>query len=343
MKLLKQILIILIVFFKTGNLLSDNNLFNVNNILVNKKDNLSNNQLANKAIKEAFDQLSKRILLKKDIQKISELDYSNIRELVTYYNISKKSDNDNVIFNVTFDRDKIHNLFYNREILYSDIVDKDFYVLPIFLKQNKIYIFSNNYFYEYWNKLNNDDLLEFILPLENIEIIQSINKSRNNLLDLSLDLIFKEYADKNIALVFIEEDELNKEKIYLKTKIQGKLISKNLNIEKDIKEKNSKNRIISLLKEEITNLVKSENLIDIRTPSFINVKLNLNKNNNLVLFNSKIKKLDLIEEIFVLEFNKDYVNIKIKYLGKLERMVNQLKTDNIILELVNDEWLIKNL
>ena len=343
MKLLKQILIILIVFFKTGNLLSDNNLFNVNNILVNKKDNLSNNQLANKAIKEAFDQLSKRILLKKDIQKISELDYSNIRELVTYYNISKKSDNDNVIFNVTFDRDKIHNLFYNREILYSDIVDKDFYVLPIFLKQNKIYIFSNNYFYEYWNKLNNDDLLEFILPLENIEIIQSINKSRNNLLDLSLDLIFKEYADKNIALVFIEEDELNKEKIYLKTKIQGKLISKNLNIEKDIKEKNSKNRIISLLKEEITNLVKSENLIDIRTPYFINVKLNLNKNNNLVLFNSKIKKLDLIEEIFVLEFNKDYVNIKIKYLGKLERMVNQLKTDNIILELVNDEWLIKNL
>ena len=28
------------------------------------------------------------------------------------------------------------------------------------------------------------NLLEFILPLENIEIIQSINKYRNNLLDL---------------------------------------------------------------------------------------------------------------------------------------------------------------
>ena len=59
MKLLKQIIFILIVFFKTGNLLSENNLFNVNNILLNKKDNLSNSQLANKAIKEAFDQLSK--------------------------------------------------------------------------------------------------------------------------------------------------------------------------------------------------------------------------------------------------------------------------------------------
>ena len=343
MKLLIQILIILIIFFKTGNLLSENNLFTVNNILVDKQDNLSNNQLANKAIKEAFDQLSKRILLKRDIQKISELNYSNIRELVTYYNISKKSDNNNVIFNITFDKDKIHNLFYKREILYSDIVDKDFYVLPIFLKQNEIYIFSNNYFYEYWNEFNDDDLLEFILPLENIEIIQRINKSRNNLLNLSIDSIFKEYTNKNTALVLIEEDELKKEKIYLKAKIQGKFISKNLNLKKNLKENNSKKRVVSLLKEEITNLVKSENLIDIRSPSFINVKLDLNKKNNLVFFNSKIKKIDLIEEIFVLELNKDFVNIKIKYLGKLERMINQLKKDNIILQLINDEWFIKNL
>jgi len=343
MKFLKQILVILIVFFKTGNLLSENSLFNVNNISLSKKDSLSNNQLANEAIKKAFDQLSKRILLNKDIQKISELNYLNIIELVTYYNISKKSDNDNVIFNVSFDKDKIHNLFYNKGLLYSDIVDKDFFVLPVYLKQNKIYIFSNNYFYKNWNEFDNNNLLEFILPLENIEIIQSINKSRNNLLSLNLDLIFNEYTDKNIALVFIEEDESNSEKIYLKAKIQGKFISKNLNLKKNLKENNSKKRVISLLKEEITNLVKSENLIDIRSPSFINVKLDLNKKNNLVFFNSKIKKIDLIEEILVLEHNKDVVNIKIKYLGKLERMINQLKKDNIILQLINDEWFIKNL
>ena len=206
MKLFK-LFIILIVFFKTENLLSENNLFNVNNILINKKDNLSNNQLANQAIKEAFNLLSKRILLKKDIQKISDLNYLNIRELVTYYNISKKTNNDDVIFNVTFDKDKIHNLFYNRGILYSDIVDKDFYILPIFLKQNEIYIFSNNYFYKNWNEYSDDDLLEFILPLENIEIIQSINKSRDNLLSLNLDLIFNEFTNKNIAIALIEDNK----------------------------------------------------------------------------------------------------------------------------------------
>ena len=110
------------------------------------------------------------------------------------------------------------------------------------------------------------------------------------MLNLSIDSIFKEYTNKNTALVLIEEDELKKEKIYLKAKIQGKFISKNLNLKKNLKENNSKKRVVSLLKEEITNLVKSENLIDIRSPSFINVKLDLNKKNNLVFFNSKIKK-----------------------------------------------------
>ena len=343
MKLFKQILIILIIFFKSGNLLSENNLFNVNNILIDKKDNLTNNQMANKAVKKAFGQLSKKILLKKDIQKISELNYSNIRELVAYYNISKESDNDSVVFNVTFDKDKIHNLFYNKGLLYSDIVDKDFYILPVLLKQNEINIFSNNYFYENWNNFNKDDLLDFILPLENIETIQNINKFQNNLLDIKLDLVFNELIDKNIALVFIENNGQNNEKIYLKAKIQGKHISKNLVIKKDIKVNNFKDIIISEIKNEITNFVKSENLIDIRTPSFINAKLNLNKKNNLVFFNSKIKNIDLIDNIFVLEFNKDYVNIKIKYLGKLERMINQLKKENIVIQLVNDEWLIKNL
>ena len=62
MKFLIQISFILIVFFKTGNLLSDNNLFSVNNILLEKKDNISINRLANQAIKKAFNHLTARLL-----------------------------------------------------------------------------------------------------------------------------------------------------------------------------------------------------------------------------------------------------------------------------------------
>ena len=84
-------------------------------------------------------------------------------------------------------------------------------------------------------------------------------------------------------------------------------------------------------------------MIDIRTPSFLNVRFNLDKKNNLVLLSSKFKKIGLIENFFVQEYNKDYVNLRIKYLGKLEKIINQLKKENINLFFANDKWFIKTL
>lgn len=346
MKRFKLIILILVVFLKTGNVLSENNLFSVNNISIEKNDNISTKQMADKAIKEAFTQLIKRILLKKDIPLVSNLSDAQIRELVTYYNISKnKEEETNLInFNITFDKDKIHNLFYKNGISYSDIGDKEFYILPVLLTENQIFIFSNNYFYENWNNISDDTLLEFILPLENIEIIQNMNQSKNNLLDLELNLLFGEYFNKNLAVVLIQDSKTNEKKIYLKTRIQNKIIAKNLNLVRNkLSINNFNEKIIIDIKNEITNLVKSQNLIDVRTPSFLNVKLNLNKQSNLVLLKSRIKNIDLIENIFVQNFNKNYVNVKIKYFGRLEKILNQLKNEDINLEFNNDQWVIKTL
>ena len=72
-------------------------------------------------------------------------------------------------------------------------------------------------------------------------------------------------------------------------------------------------------------MVKLHNQIDIRTPSFLQAKLKLDNKTNIVDLNSKLKKIDLIENIYVQDFNKDYMSLRIKYLGKLEKIINQLK------------------
>ena len=221
-------------------------------------------------------------------------------------------------------------------------MDKELFILPLFFKDNEIFIFNNNYFYENWNEVYESDLIEFILPLENIEIIQKINNNKNNLIDLELKNLLQEYSKKNLALVLIEVKKNIGEKIYIKTLIQGKNISKSLSFKKNdsSNEKNYENIIIEI-KKELINLVKSENLIDIRTPSFLKAKLNLNKKSNLVEINSRIKKIDLIENVYVQDFSKDYMNLRIKYLGKLDKIINQLKRENINLQLINDQWIIK--
>ncbi len=347
MKLFKQILIILIVFFKTETLFSENELFNVNNILLKKKDKITNKELANKAIKKGFNQLTAKILLKKDIEKLSDLNFSSIKQLVTYYQISNVSDEENnelVNFSVTFDKGKIHKLFYKRGVLYSEITDKELFILPILIKENEINIFNDNYFYENWNKVYENDLIEFILPLENIEIIQNINKNKTNLIDLDLRSLFQEYLNKNLALVLIEENKSNTGRVYIKAKIQDKKISKSLNLNKqNLNNDQFYKKIITDSKIELINIVKSKNLIDIRTPAFLNVKFDLSKKNNLVELNSRIRKIDVIENVFVQEFNKNYMNLRIKYLGKLDKIINQLKKEKIYLELINDQWVIKAL
>ena len=201
-------------FFKTGNLLSDNSLFNVNNISLEKKENFSVKNLADKAIKEAFKQLTNKILLKDDIKKVSDLKFSDIKDLVKYYNIVKnpEKESNKINFSVTFDKDKIHNLFYKKKISYSDITNKELYILPILLSENEIFVFSNNYYYENWNKNDNQELIEFILPIENIEIIQIINQSRDDLLQLELNSLFKEYVNQNISLVLIDKKDTDRKK-----------------------------------------------------------------------------------------------------------------------------------
>ena len=348
MKPYKQLFFILVVFFKTETLFSENNLFSVNNIELEKKDKITNNRLADQAIKKGFNQLIARILLKEDIEKLSNLKFSSIKQLVTYYQITNISNEDKkrelVNFSVTFDKNKIHNLFYKKGITYSEILDRELYILPILIQNNEIYIFNNNFFYENWNKFYKNDLIEFILPLENIEIIQNINNYRTNLINLNVSSLFQEYSKKNLALVLIENDKLGNAKIYIKSIIQDKNISKNLDLKKKELSTDKFNELVIIeTKKEMINLIKAKNVIDIRTPFFLNVKLNLDKTNNLVKLNSRIKKIDSIEKLYVQEFNKDYINLRIKYLGNLQKIINQLKKENIDLKLINDQWIIKTL
>ena len=340
----KTIFLILIVFLKTETLLSENNLFNVNNIQIEKKEKSTNDALANQAIKIGFNQLVEKILLAEDIEKINDLKFTAIKQLVNYYRVSKDSIEKNkelVNFSIKFDKDKMHDLFYRKGIRYSEITDKDLYILPILIKNEKLFIFNNNFFYKNWNIIFDVDLLEFILPLENIEIIQIINKDKDNLVNLAMDKIFKEYSMKNLALIIIEENN-NNELIYLKTKIQNKNISKKLNLKKnDLETKIFYEKIITETKKEIINLVKSENLIDISSPFFLNTRFNLSKKSNFNELKTRIKNIELIENIFVKDFNKDYMNLRIKYLGKFQNIINQLKNQNIDLKMINDQWVIK--
>ena len=234
----------LVIFLKTGNVLSESTLFNVNNIEISGNLSANNQYFSDQAISKGFNELIKKVLLERDLNKLKNLSSIQINELVSYYQISDTTEdwnNKKIIkkYNIFFDKEKVHNLFYNYEISYSDINKYEIYFLPVHKKNDELNVYNQNYFYEKWNEIGNNERVEFILPLEKIEILQNINNNKDNLLDIDIKDIFKEYSKKNFALIIIEENNLGRDKVFLKTNLMGKIINKSLNLVK--KEENYSN------------------------------------------------------------------------------------------------------
>ncbi len=331
---------ILIILFKTGNVLSNENIFNVDNIEINKGNSLNKEKIANNAFKKGYIKLINRLLLEKDFKQLSKTNLNQIKKLISHYQITGIDKQTNKIkVNIFFDKEKVHNYFYVKNILYSDIVNTDVVFFPLLVMNNEYFIYSKNYFVENWNLGSLENLIQYILPLESIENIQKIEKHKDKLMSMDLSDFFQEYSMKKNLIFATVEIKNDKAKIFLKTKIEGKKINKTLEVDNEnFSQEMFNDKVILEIKKLIEDLIKSQNLIDVRTPSFLNVKMNLKKNNSLVEFDSRLRKIDLIDNFYVQQLNKDYVLLKIRYLGKIDKIINKLKDQNINLKMTEGQW-----
>ena len=48
----------------------------------------------------------------------------------------------------------MHNFFYKRNILYSDIIDTEVILFPLLKEGDQYFIYNKNYFYDNWIKEN---------------------------------------------------------------------------------------------------------------------------------------------------------------------------------------------
>ena len=342
MKKLKFIITILIILFKTGNVLSVESIFTVNNIQVNKNTFKNKEELINLAFKKGFKKLNSKILLEDDYIKVKNTSLGNIKNLVSHYQIVKNEDINNQkyeLINLYFKRDKMYNFYSQNNIKYSDVSGKILKILPVLLSNDKIYIYDNNFFYDKW--LNNEEEksgnIEYIFPIENLETIETIKKNQENLQMVNLNSIFDEDTEKDNLLIIIDYDK-QKTKFFLKGKISSKKIIKNLTLSENTVEKIEYQMILEFLKKEILELVKSQNIIDIGAPSFLNVNFSLNNQNDLFIFQNILQEVDLVDSFSVREFNNKFAYVNIKYYGKINKIKEKLNQKGLNINFINNQW-----
>ena len=220
-------------------------------------------------------------------------------------------------------------------------------MLPILIKDEEIFLYEENFFYKNWSKVEDktlnpkDELISYNLALENIEDLEYINnlKEKIDLIDIKKINSFKEA--KNYALLTIYSSE-NKLKAYLKTSIKNKDIDRSidLNFYPEDKEK-SYYKAIKIVKKEINQIWKEQNLIDVNVPSFLDLFLQTEKIDDFLKLKSILKTIDVIENYSVLEMTSEYSKIRIKYKGKINKIKIKLKEKKINIQIVDNVWKLK--
>ena len=164
-----------------------------------------------------------------------------------------------------------------------------------------------------------------------------IKKNQDNLEIVNLDNIFDKDIEKDNLLIIIDYDK-QKTKFFLKGTISSKKIIKNLTyIDKKV-EKIEYSNILKFLKKEILELVKSQNIIDVGAPSFLNINLSLKNQNDLFLFQNILSGVDLIENFKVRKFNNRFAYINIKYYGKINKISEKLIEKGLDIKFNNNKW-----
>ena len=334
---------IIVFLAQSGNVFSDSNLFDVDNIKINKKNYQTKEEILEYAFKEGFERLIKKIVLKKDFIEALNISSNDIKSLISNYQIteSKEKNTNEQYINLSFNRERINKFFYTKKISYADISNTKILLFPILKDKNGFNLFSKNYFFDNWiNEENNkNNLIDYMLPLESAELIQMT--SQRNIESMPIENFVSDYEIENYFIIIIKPN-LKKIEIFLKGRVFNNQVIKNIDYEINSEEKNiSYQNTIKIIKQEINEIWKSQNLIDVRTPTFLNIILDIKKDNDLLNLQKALNNIELIENYRVLELNKNYAKIKIKYIGSIDKIKNKFQKQNILISIINNQWKLK--
>jgi len=344
---------IIVFIFKTETVFSNNLIFDVNNIKVSGRINsdLDNKKLIEIAFQKAFIIFVNKTLLKKDAVNLYKTKIEIIKDLILTYQIAKNEINDKkenlLTLNIKFDKKKINDFLVQRGIPYADISNISLTLLPILIKQKDILLYEENFFYKNWIKtenteeITNDNLINYNLALENIEDLEYINKNKENLELIDVKKITSFDVGKNYALIIIYFTE-DKFRAYIKTLIENKEIDKNIDLKiYSESEVRSYEKAISVLKEEINQIWKEQNLIDVNMLSFLDFFLETKKNNDFLKLRSVLDSIDIVENYSVLEMTNEYSKIRLKYKGKINKIKDKLIEQKINIKITDNIWRLR--
>jgi len=340
---------ITVLFLNFTTLDTKGSIFKVNDIEISEPFELKFNKYSviDKAFVEAFDQLSKMIVLSDQAKKFENTKISEIKNLIDSFNIKNEKFIQNSYianFEVNFNKQNTLLFFEKKNIFPSIPRKKNILIFPIFidLDLQTISLFNQNPFFKEWvlNK-KNYHLLNYILPNEDIDVISELNKNINNLEDFNYENIVKKYNSNEYIITLIYKENKNI-KIFSKIKINNNIKIHSYKVEGiHISKLDNLNDLINEIKNIYEDNWKLNNQINRSVKLPINISIISDDYKKNIKFESFLKSNELIAEFFIKNFDNQKVNYKVIFNGSPKQFLKIIKNNGIDINTSKQIWEIK--
>jgi len=305
----------------------------------------SRNKIIDFAFKKAFHRLLSQILNSSDIKKLKNVNMKEIKTLVENFKIKNEIFRESKYyadFDVYFNKKKIKSFLEKKNLFYSNPKQISVLFLPVIIEHENLYLFNENIFYKYW--LTNKDqsgLINYIMPIEDIDEILQLISSHENLENLDIIEIAKKYNIENyiLSLIYLEKKKLN---FFFKIKFEEYKKNSNLIFNGvDIQNEDSIAAIIKEVKVHLNDIWKDFNEINTSIKLSINLILNSNDAKKISKFENTLTKIDDIGFFSIKKFDLNKTVYEIIYNTDPNKLIKQFSIYGF--EIANEEsrWVVQ--
>ena len=137
---------------------SEENVFTVNNVSIKASIdlNFSRDKYINKSFEDSFNILMKKILLRRDLEKVQNVNLKKIRSLIKSFQILEESYRQykyTAKIKIVFNDTKVKNFLREKNISFSQPENITVVFFPILFVNNEVQNFNENYFIKIGRKL----------------------------------------------------------------------------------------------------------------------------------------------------------------------------------------------
>ena len=309
--------------------------------------NFKKNSVIDKGFRTSFLNLLTMITTSGDKNKINKISIKEIKNMIDSFTISDEKFVNNEYFaklETSFNKKKILDFLETRSIFPSTPIKNQVLLLPILVdtETENIYLFNNNIFYNNWNNSKeNFQLLEYLLPNEDLEDLKNIQRRSSSIETYDFINLIKKYDLKDyiVTIIYKEKDNikiLSKINLNNSLKINNQKYSKiNLNDENDFK------KILENLKNVYEDQWKKNNQINTSIKLPLNISIDSKEYDKIMRLEETLNNFDLISDFYILKFDNKNIKYRIIFNGSPKTFLNYMSKKYFNLTMENNVWTVK--